>query len=1739
MKTVFLFFISLITFYSAISQTEKMSFKNLTPELGLSHGDVVCLYQDHEGYMWIGTADGLNKYDGVAFTVYKYNQKDTTSLPSICIIGIYEDKKNNLWVATATSNGLCRYNRERDNFERISYTDDQNKKLENIVSALFEDNSNKLWVSTSNGVYWFDTGKRIFHPCFTDTYGKDILVNFNEIHQDKNGILWFTSEDKVNGGIIKYNPVTKETDRYNTQHPIFKLKENAVYSLIIDKQENIWIGGYSTGLSMINEHTKTITNYQKELNNDNSLNNNFISSLAQNSDGKIFIGTNGGGLNVFDPVTKKFEHYTANETEGSILSATVNKIYTGNDGIMWIGCWAGGLSIYDKRYEKFTQYKQDKQTGYSFKTVTSFAEDLNGNIWIAADGRGITWFNPKEKKFVRYLSDINNPQTLTNNKVLAVETDNKGGLWAGMWQGGLNYFQINGSKLILKKKYRYVDETDPRSNSVFRIYRNSAGEIWVGNFETGAYLFDPKTERFKRMVSLKDYIGEIKANSAIVDILSDCQGDVWFSTLGTGLIRLNRETGKCERFTHNEKDSTSISSNGINVVFEDSEKRLWVGSSGLSLFNRKTNNFTNYTTDQGLPDNTIVGILEDNHHNLWISTNNGISKATIVSTKEKLELTFRNYSTQDGLQDNVFDKWAFFKSKSGEMYFGGISSFNAFFPDSIKDNPYLPPVHITDFLLFNKPVAIGAKNSPLKKHISQTQEVVLKYDQSVFTFRFIALNYIYSEKNQYAYKMEGFDKDWNYVGNKREATYTNLDPGEYTFRVKASNNDGVWNEQGTSIKIVILPPWWQTWWFRILVIFVILYSVIYYINYRTHRLRKQKIQLTKMVKERTLQLEEANATLEEKQEEISLQNEELQAQKESLLEVNTTLEEKQEEISHQNEELQLARAELEQRVKERTSDLSQANRMLKMLSECNQALVRTMEEPMLLQKICRIIIDWGGYRMAWVGFTEQDAVQTVRPVAYAGFEDGYMSAVNISWADNERGQGPTGMAIRSGQPYVTRDIQTDPNYTPWREEASRRGYASSIALPLRDEDRVFGALIIYAAVPDAFQTKEIDLLMELAGDLAFGIKSLQERAARERAEEALRESEERYRIIAENTADTITIFDLDFNVTYVSPSVQKLNGYTVQEAMSHSLFQILTPGSFQKAMKVFTDEMDMETSKNADPSRSVLLDLEAFHKNGSIIQVETAVSVIHDNNLKPTHLLTVTRDITKRRQVEEKLKVLSHAVEQSPAMILITDTEGIIEYINPEFTDVTGYSLAEVIGKKPSILKSGKMPEIFYKDLWDTIKSKKIWYGEMINKTKDGKFYWVNISISPIIDKDDNVFHYVGLAEDITAKKKTEEDLIIAKEHAEKSDRLKTAFLQNMSHEIRTPLNAIVGISSLLANPATTTAEMETFTSIIMKSSDALLMLIDDILDMSQIQANQLIILKKPVNTIEIMKELFESFRLQAQPKGIDLIIDTGIFGDNLECSTDPFRFKQVLSNLISNALKFTEKGSVKFGVTLQVQSFITFYVKDTGIGISKDIGNSIFERFIKAELSKEKLYGGVGLGLSICHSLVKAMGGNIWYESELGQGTTFYFTIPCNDNEYIAEPKTKNQQGGHEIRDLSNKQILIVEDEETNYLVLAFFLEKTKAKLTWAKDGIEALENVKNNNNIDLILMDLKMPGMDGIEATKLIRLIKPTQLIVAQTAFAYKEEKIEFLRCGFNGYLEKPIIIEKLMEIINEVFK
>lgn len=815
--------------------------------------------------------------------------------------------------------------------------------------------------------------------------------------------------------------------------------------------------------------------------------------------------------------------------------------------------------------------------------------------------------------------------------------------------------------------------------------------------------------------------------------------------------------------------------------------------------------------------------------------------------------------------------------------------------------------------------------------------------------------------------------------------------------------------------------------------------------------------------------------------------------------------------------------------------IAHANRTLRMLSETNQALIHITDESILLNEICRIAVEVGGYRMAWVGFAEHNEAKTVRPMAHAGFESGYIETLKITWADEDRGRGPSGTAIRTGQPYIVHNIESESCFTLWKERAIERGYKSFIALPLICEGQTLGVIAIYSGETSAICEKEAEMLKELADDLAFGLTALHTRAKREIAEKALRESEERYRIIAENTADTISVLDLNLAYTYISPSVLKLRGFSADEAIKQSLDLVFTPASLQKVHKTFAEHMALEAGKDADPYRSETLELEEYCKDGSTIWVEISVSFLRDANLGSTGLLTVTRDITERKRAEEKLRILSQAVEQSPSSIIITNTEGKIDYVNTKFAVLTGYSPEEVLGQNPRILKSGEMPLDYYKEMWQNLISGKEWYGEFRNKKKNGELFWELASISPIFDTNGAITHLLAVKEDITDRKKTEEELLIAKEKAEESSRLKTEFLHNMSHEIRTPMNGIMGFSAMLDDPDISPENQKRYLKFIVNSSTQLLRIIDDIIEISKLATKQVKVTKERVSLNELFLNLFSIFDLKAKEKKVPLYLKRDLLDIQSYIYTDTSKLNKILENLLENALKFTSAGFIELGYHLKDNS-IEIYVKDTGIGINTEKQEIIFERFSQEEKDKKMVYGGLGLGLAIAKENAELLGGKITLKSEKGKGSTFYLTIPyvpANSEDVIKDSVDDKKQLS---RANEFYTILIVEDEQMNSLYLETLLASLdmNIKLLYARDGQESIALCKNNEQIDLVLMDIKMPGMDGYEATKQIKEIRPDLPVIAQTAYSTTEDKAIAKSAGCDNFISKPINAEKLRKVI-----
>jgi PAS domain S-box-containing protein len=546
---------------------------------------------------------------------------------------------------------------------------------------------------------------------------------------------------------------------------------------------------------------------------------------------------------------------------------------------------------------------------------------------------------------------------------------------------------------------------------------------------------------------------------------------------------------------------------------------------------------------------------------------------------------------------------------------------------------------------------------------------------------------------------------------------------------------------------------------------------------------------------------------------------------------------------------------------------------------------------------------------------------------------------------------------------------------------------------------------------------------------------------------------------------------------------------------------------------------------------------EGIHnrKDGTSFPVEVNIRIV---NLEKEYMVTVARDISLRKQNEESVLKLSRAVEQSPASVIITDRKGIIEYINPKLTEITGYKNEEVLGKNPRIFSSGEKPKSEYKILWENIISGKEWKGEFHNKKKNGELYWEYAHISPIINLKGEITHFVAIKEDITERKKMIDELILAKEKAEESDLLKSAFLANMSHEIRTPMNGILGFTSLLLEPELSDETKEAYIQIIHQSGERMLNTVTDIVEISKIEAGIVEVKNSMININKGVESILNFFQPQAQKKGLLLSFENGIQETNLFTKTDKNKFDSIFTNLIKNAIKYTDKGKITVSTCIN-NGFIEICIKDTGIGVPKHRKEAIFNRFEQADIADARVFEGSGLGLAIAKSYVEILGGKIWVESIVGEGSQFYFSIPLVPVEKENTNTSKKENTNNKLKLLGQINILIVEDDEVSAIFLKTILKDIARKIIHAKTGEQAIEECKTNVDFDIILMDIKMPEMNGYEATQQIRQFNKNVVIIAQTAFGLSGDKEKAIQAGCNDYISKPINKEELNKIIQKYFK
>ncbi|EIJ40763.1 signal transduction histidine kinase [Galbibacter orientalis DSM 19592] len=837
-------------------------FEHITTAEGLSQNDVNSIYQDIYGYMWFGTHDGLDKYDGYDFHVFKPDPNNDKSINSNLIFSITGDKKGNLWIGT-TGNGLSYLNRDTGNFLNFEHDEENTNSLSNnYVSKVLLSSKDKLWIGTNEGINMLNLQDSIASNNFL-RYNLDhdptkLGAEINtivEIYEDAKGDIWvgatyglyMLTRDNNNEAYFKYMNGTFNLPHVNTpsitqdlngnyyigtavglffinvheENPTAKLIHEGYYNeLIVDKQNNIW-AGTNNGLVLIENKGNTpklVEKYIYNPRNEFSLTKNIVKSLFVDDTGIIWIGTNGGGVNKFDPNRKKFIHVKKTVDSQSLSYDKIRSMYQDSNGTVWIGTEGGGLNM-------------------------QVSERQNKN----------------QVRFMKY--------TTIQRAFVISEVDylGKKELWIGS-EGYPNLYKLN---MELKRPIQEKDFKPSKDfkKSVFSIAQDSDKNIWVGTYSGGVYRYKLNSQMTNYDIDNFSYKkGDSKSlsNNIIRNILEDNKGNIWFAT-GNGLSVLskkerNSKNPAFKKYKNIKGDSTSLSHNYILSLYEDNNNTMWVGTFGGGLNkviydeNSKEISFKVYSENSGLPNNVIKGIIEDNSGNLWISTNQGLS---MFNPKTEV---FTNYDVNDGLQSNEFQELACLKKEDGQLLFGGVNGYNAFYPSEIEDNKIPSKTVITNLLINNNVVEVGERignNTVLSQPIENTSAVKLNYNQNSFSFEFAALHYAAPQKNKFEYKLEGFDEDWmQTTASKRFATYTNIEPGLYTFKVKSSNNDGVWDSRPSVLLIEIVPPFWKTdiaYFIYFLLIIVIL--VLFWRYTVINASKKHQLELDQMEKEQAEELQ--------------------------------------------------------------------------------------------------------------------------------------------------------------------------------------------------------------------------------------------------------------------------------------------------------------------------------------------------------------------------------------------------------------------------------------------------------------------------------------------------------------------------------------------------------------------------------------------------------------------------------------------------------------------------------------------------------------------------------------------------------------------------------------------------------------------------------------------------------------------------------------------------------------------
>jgi two-component system sensor histidine kinase ChiS len=846
------------------SDAPDIRFDNISIKDGLSQSSPNCIFQDSHGLIWIGTEDGLNKYDGYNFTVYRPDQNNRFSISNPRILAICADSTANLWIGT-NGGGINMYDRVNDRF--YSYQPEMNDSVTitgKTVYSLISLQNGTIWIGTENGLSVFSLKNDRFIDLKKELSELQPLANTSvfSIIRDEDERIWIGTEK----GLFSYDQNKKELNNYYNS----SLPGNVIKTLMVDRNRNLWIGSVAF-LAKLERVSGTFTTINNLPTAGTSATDNQIKALLEDNNGHIWIGTNGGGLIVHVPETGEFYNYSYDHNNPySLRNNEVLSMFQDFSGIIWVG--TNGLDKYNQKKDKFKLYDYVPFTREKliFRNIHPIYEDQYKVLWIGSKTDGLHMLDRNTKKYIRYTHELNNSNSLSSNRIRAIKEYPEGILWVGTEDQGLNKIYLDGSRRPVRFKsfkHNINDSNSITSNKIYALYIDENKKLWIGT-DNGLTIMNIESETFSQYAPDPDNPNSL-SNSTVYCIYGDRTGDIWLAT-NNGINKFNPATNGFIHYIHNDKDSNSLINNEILTFQEDRHGNLWIGTygKGLDKYDKTTNTFTHFSHILKLSTSVIYGILEDESGYLWISTNNGILKFNPADNAINL------FTIDDGLQSNEFNGTSYFKSHSGEMFFGGQYGFNSFYPKDVKIDSIPPKIILSDLQVHNISVIPG-ENSPIKKNINEVKEILLNHKQNNFTLYFSALHFANPAKNHYKCKLEGFDRDWIDIGDKRFVSYTNLPYKTYNFIVIASNSDGIWNEEGIAVKIRIRPPFWATIWFRTLMAILIISGIIYLLRKRLEFVQKQKEIFEKKFESSSRQLEEAKKQLEIQHEEITIQKREL------------------------------------------------------------------------------------------------------------------------------------------------------------------------------------------------------------------------------------------------------------------------------------------------------------------------------------------------------------------------------------------------------------------------------------------------------------------------------------------------------------------------------------------------------------------------------------------------------------------------------------------------------------------------------------------------------------------------------------------------------------------------------------------------------------------------------------------------------------------------------------------------